>query len=163
MSAQTSYGFKTVSAVAGGIYDLSVYVIDAFANEEDTGVMQFGVGVVAGTDPGKTIALPTSDSTADDFRGVTVNGLTTEHDLAGMTYIRNTASIGVMNRGRVWVRVPENTEVAIGDSAYVVTDEDNAGYFTNEEGGIAVNARFIGPVNTTAWIAPIELYPIVVA
>ncbi|MCD8295878.1 MAG: hypothetical protein LUE27_11660 [Clostridia bacterium] len=159
MSAQTTYGFRPIPAVAGGIVDLSVYRIDAFANEEDTGVMRFGMAVVAGSEPGKTITLPTSESTDNDFLGATVNNLTTEHDLAGMTYIRNGKAIGVMRYGRIWVRVPEDTEVAFGDTLCFIKDGDNAGYFTNDtDEGTAINGRFIGSANTTAWIAPAEIY-----
>ncbi len=159
MSAQTSYGFNTVSGIAGGLVDLNDYTIDAFANEEESGVLKYGEAVVAGTVPGKTIALPTSDSTDSDFLGVTVNGLTTEHDLEGRPYIRKTASVGVLAEGRIWVRVPEDTEIAYGDTVCFIKDGDNAGYFTNDSSsGTAIKGRFIGTVDTTAWIAPAEIY-----
>jgi len=49
MSAQTRYGYSSPIGAAGGIVDLAPYAIDAFLNEEDTGKMQFGMGVVTGS------------------------------------------------------------------------------------------------------------------
>ena len=58
MSAQTRYGFATPIGAPGGIVDLSPHVIDTFLNEEASGVLKFGLGVVQGSKPGVNIARP---------------------------------------------------------------------------------------------------------
>ncbi len=158
MSAQTSYNHRTQVAVAGGIVDLAPYAIDAFINEAENGKMKFGVGVVAGTTPGRNFNYPTSDSTEDDFLGVTVNGRTTEWNLEGDILIRESVSLGVMAYGRIFCRVAADTDVAFNDKCYLITDGDEAGYFTNDEGAGAFEVgRFLGPCDPTLQIAPVEL------
>lgn len=159
MSAQTTYNYSTPIGAAGGIVDLAPYAIDTFLNEEATGTMLFGIGVVQGSTPGTNIAVPTSDATADVFEGITTNNRTTSYDLEGELYIRNGASVGVMRYGRIYGRVAEDVEPAYGDAVYVITDGDEAGYLTNDSGsGIAIKARFLGTVDTNAQVAPIELF-----
>lgn len=58
MSAQTKYGYSTPIGAAGGIVDVAPHQIDTFLNEEENGVLKFGVGVVQGSKPGVNIALP---------------------------------------------------------------------------------------------------------
>ena len=83
MSAQNRYGYSTPIGSAGGIVDLAPYAIDTFLNEEENGVMKFGLGVVKGSNPGVNIALPTEAATAGDFEGITTNNRTTEYDMDG--------------------------------------------------------------------------------
>lgn len=157
MSAQTTYNFDTQRGIAGGIYDLSPYAIDTFLNEEATGTMKFGVGVVAGTTAGKQIKLPVSASTA--IEGVTNNNLTTEYDLDGALHIRKDDAIGVMRYGRIWVRVADNVSPAYGDATYVLKTGTQAGFFTNvSTNNLAVKGRFLGGVDPVARIAVVELF-----
>lgn len=65
MGVQKTYGYATSKGVAGGIYDMFHYPVDSRFNEEATGKLHFGVGVVTGKVPGSGVALPTSASTAD--------------------------------------------------------------------------------------------------
>lgn len=159
MSAQTTYSYFSQIGAAGGIIDLAPYAIDTFINEEDNGVMAFGVGVVPGSDPGVTILLPTSDSTAEDFQGITNNNRTTEYDVYGEMAIRNGVSIGIMRYGRIYGRVAADNTPAFGDAVYMITSGDEAGYFTSDStAGVAIKARFLGTVDANAQIAPIELF-----
>lgn len=96
MSVQTRYGYSSPIGAAGGIVDLAPYAIDAFLNEEDTGKMQFGMGVVTGSKKGTGIKLPVKASTAANFEGVTTNRRTTEYDVEGDLKLRKAATIGVM-------------------------------------------------------------------
>ena len=64
MGVQKTYGYATSKGVAGGIYDMFHYPVDSRFNEEATGKLHFGVGVVTGKVPGSSVALPTSASTA---------------------------------------------------------------------------------------------------
>lgn len=165
MSAQLKYGFSTVIGAAGGIVDIAPYAIDTFQNEENTGKMVFGVGVVKGSVPGDKVALPTSAATAAKFEGIVTNDRTTEYDLEGELSLRKGASVGVMRYGRVYARVAEDVAPAYGDAAYLITSGDEAGYFTNAAAGndddfttIAVKGRFLGKVDTSAQVAEVELF-----
>lgn len=81
MGVQKTYGYATSKGVAGGIYDMFHYPVDSRFNEEATGKLHFGVGVVTGKVPGSSVALPTSASTADNFEGVVINGFDRQQDL----------------------------------------------------------------------------------
>ena len=157
--AQMRYGFTTPKGGAGGILDLAPYEINTFLNEENTGVMKHGVGVVVGSVPGTNVKLPAAGAKATDFLGVVVNNRTTERDLEGGIHIKNGAALGVMRYGRVLVRLAADVEPAFGDAVYLITSGDNAGCFTNDaDGNVAIKAKFVGGVDTAAAVAPIELY-----
>lgn len=160
MSAQTRYGYSSPIGSAGGIVDLAPYAIDTFLNEEDNGKVKFGMGVVTGTKKGINVKLPVKASTAANFEGVTVNRRTTESDMEGEVSLRKSASIGVMRYGRIYVRVAKTAKPGYGDPVYLITDGDEAGCFTNASGdtAIAVKARFLGGVDSSAQIAAVELF-----
>ena len=160
MSAQTSYGYFTPASGAGGILDLAPYAIDSFLNEEENGTLKAGMGVVQGSQPGRTVALPTEDATdASAFEGIVSNGRTTQYDLEGELSILKGKSVGVMRWGRIYGRVAEDVEVEYGDAVYLVVSGDEAGYFTNsEDDGLAVKGRFLSGVDLNSRIAAIELY-----
>ena len=159
MSAQNKYGYRTPLGTAGGIADLAPYAVDTFINEEESGAMKFGAGVVRGSTPGKNIALPSADSEPADFEGIAVNSRTAEYDTDGRLRILKGASIGVMRYGRIYGLVAAGAEPEYGEPAYLITDGDEAGYFTsNEADGIAVKARFLGRTDSSANIAVIELF-----
>ena len=170
MSAQTRYGYSTPIGSAGGIVDLAPYAVDTFLNEEESGVMKFGYGVVQGSKPGVNIAMPTEAPAAGDFEGITSNNGTTEYDLDGVLAVRKGASIGVMRYGRIYARVIDGVETAYGDPVYLITSGEFAGMFTNsatatgqeEEADpadtVAVKGRFLGGVDTNAQIAVVELF-----
>lgn len=159
MSAQTKYGYSTPIGAAGGIVDVAPHQIDTFLNEEENGTLKFGMGVVQGSKPGQNIALPASGATAATFEGVTTNNRTTEYDLDGKLFVRKGSAVGVMRYGKIYVRVADSVEPAYGDAVYLIVDGDDAGCFTNDEGSnVAIKARFVGGVDVSAQIAPIELF-----
>lgn len=168
MSAQTVYKYSTPIGMAGGIVDLAPYAIDTFLNEEDNGVMLFGIGVVKGTKAGTEIAKPASGATAADFEGITVNNLTTEYDMDGKVRILKASAVGVMRYGRIYARVMTGITPAYGDPLYIVVTGDEAGYFSNEAAttgtnnatytSVAVKGRFLGTVDTSNGIAQVELF-----
>lgn len=160
MSAQTRYGFSTPMGAAGGIVDLAPYAIDTFLNEEDNGKMQFGMGVIQGTTPGSHVKKPVAGTTAAKFEGITTNNRTTEYDMEGKLAVRKGAAMGVMRYGRIYGRVAKDVKPAYGEAVYLVISGDEAGYFTNVAGesAIAVKARFLSGVDSTAQIAMIELF-----
>ena len=168
MSAQTRYGYSSPIGAADGIVDLAPYAIDAFLTEEDTGKMQFGMGVVTGSKKGTGIKLPVKASTAANFEGVTTNRRTTEYDVEGDLKLRKAATIGVMRYGRIYVRVAAGVKPGYGDSLYLITEGEEAGCFTNaaastesgsaDKATIAIKGRFLGGVDTSAQIAAVELF-----
>ena len=157
--AQRRYGFSTPMGGAGGIVDLATYEINTFINEEETGVMKHGVGVVAGSIPGSNVKLPAAGAKATDFLGVVVNNRTTELDLEGGLHVKKGAALGVMRWGKVYVRLAAGVEPAFGEAVYLIAGGENAGCFTNSaDGNVAVKAKFVGGVDSTGAVAPIELY-----
>jgi hypothetical protein len=160
MSAQTRYGFSAPTGSAGGIVDLAAHVINTFLNEEESGAMKFGVGVVQGSKPGINVALPTAEAKAEQFEGITTNNRTTEYDLEGNIFVHQGKPVGVMRYGKIYGRVAAGIEPEYGDSVYLVTDGDEAGFFTNTEGDstVAIKARFLSGVDTSAQVAVIELF-----
>lgn len=168
MSAQTRYGYSMPIGAAGGIVDIAPDSIVSRLNEEETGDMKFGVGVVQGTKPGTNVALPTNTDTAAKFEGITVNNHHTEHDLEGVLHIRNGAAIGVMTYGKVYARVADGIMPAYGENVYLIAGGSEAGYFTNKAASaasdsadaatIAIKGRFLGGVDGTTKVAAVELF-----
>lgn len=157
MSAQTSYGYRTGKGIAGGIYDMHHYPVDSRFNEEENGKLRFGVGVVPGTIPGSNVKLPTDESTAAEFEGVVLNGFDRQQDMEGKLFILNNQNVGVMRRGRVWVRLSASASPTYGDEVHLLTSGDDVGCF-DTEGGVTIPGRFIGSASNG--VAPVELYGI---
>lgn len=165
---QNAYKFGTPVGIAGGIVDIAPYAIDTFKNEENNGNMEFGLGVVKGTSAGVQVKKPVAASTAAAFEGITVNNLSTELDMDGKVRILKAAPIGVMRYGRIYARVMDDITPAYGDALYLVVTGDQAGYFSNAAAtlgtndatytSIAVKGRFLGTVDATNRIAPVELF-----
>lgn len=165
MSAQNHYGFAAPVGIAGGLVDVTPYVIDSKINEENNGVMKFGFGVVRGTNAKTGIKLPVSASTASLFEGVTTNNRSTELDLDGNLRVLQSAAVGVLKYGRIYARVMTSISPAYGDALYLVTSGTDVGKFTNAAAGgsdnyttVAVKGRFLGGVDATTGVAPVELY-----
>lgn len=168
MSAQTKYSYATPIGAAGGIVDLAPYAIDSFLNEEDNGILKFGLGVVQGSKSGINVALPKKTSTANSFEGIAVNNRTTEYDTDGKLTVRKGASVGIMRYGRIYGRIAAGIKPKYGDSLYLIAEGDEAGYFTNaaastasdstDPATIALKGRFLSGVDTNAQIAMIELF-----
>ena len=155
--AQLSYGFATPVGNAGGLYDVSNYVMNSRINgEEADGSLKFGMGCVQGDIPGQTIAKPTAASTLAKFEGIVMNGGITEMDKSGKAVICSNATVNVLRSGRAWVRIGADQEPKYGDPVHLLNSGEEAGCFATA-GGIAVNAMFIGSKGTGN-VAPIELY-----
>ena len=159
MAVQTAYNWTTGKGIAGGLVDLTPHAIDSFINEEETGVLKPGIGVMTGTTAGKQIKKFTGSGT---FEGVVNNNRSTEYDLDGHIRMHKGAGVGVVRWGRVYVRVAANVQIAYNDPLYVVKTGNETGFFTNTAGesgsetATAVNGRFLGPVENG--IAPVELF-----
>lgn len=150
--AQLEYGYNTPGGVPGLIFDIAPYEINSLLIEEETeGKIKFGMGVVAGEVPGKTIKAVSS---ADDtFEGVVVTNVH-ELDMKGKVVLEKGTACSVMRYGRVWVRVPDDAEITVNNKVFLIATGDNAGLFTNTE-GIEIPGKFIGAAENG--IAPIVL------
>lgn len=157
MAAQTTYGYSTPKGVPGGLYDISQHEVNTRMNEEEDGKMGFGVGVVHGTSKGYTVKLPIAASTAGQFEGVTIYGVTVEHDMTGKVVVRKDTTVGVVRTGKVWVKVAAGVEPDYNEKLYMIKDGAEAGYFTNVSGAnaIEIKGKFIGKADNG--IAPVLL------
>ena len=156
--AQLTYSYATPVAVAGGIADISDYVIESRANEASDGALYYGMGVVVGTTAGKTVALPSAST--DAFEGVVVNGFTTEQSMAGVVTIPNKATVGCMTHGKIWVRVAKSQTVTYNSTAYLYYSGTGAiGCFgASSSNGIPVGTFKSAVTTTTAYdLALVEL------
>ena len=131
----SDYGFRLDTAQAGQKVGLDFDHVESFAAE---GAVPFGVGVVAGTDAAKQVAVASADT--ETFMGVSVFTHRQEQGIdqgasmgaqysTGAEY-RDKDTVNVLRRGRVWVEV--TAEVDAGDDAYVdVTSDGEEGKFTD--------------------------------
>ena len=98
-----------------------------------------------GTEPGKDIALPATDATADKFEGVVMYSANVEMDDDGAVLLRKNQIVDVCQSGKLWVQLVDSVEPAYGQPVYLVTTGTDAGKFTPTKGtNLAVKARFIG-------------------
>jgi hypothetical protein len=156
--SQTNYSFKQQAAVPGGLCDTAPHSIVTRANEEAAlDAMKFGIGVVKGSNPGRDVELPTSSSTVNEFEGVVVTGVK-QMDFNGNVVFGKGDTLGILQWGKVWVKLAGDLTVNYGDQLYLINIGADAGLFSNEEdNGFAVNGKFIGGVESGD-IAPVELY-----
>lgn len=159
MGVQTTYGYSPSRGLAGGLYDMSPRAVNSRIAEEQ---IVFGIGLMPGTAPGRNVVKPSSGASAADFEGIALNGGTQEMDMDGVLNVKAGTSVSVLRYGRAWVRVEPEQEVEYGDDLYLITDGENAGYFTNSESSgtkVALAGRFIGANGEDGGgIAPVELY-----
>ena len=154
---QTTYGFNTPIGQAGGLYDLSPVEIDAFLNEAADGDLKFGMGVVKGTNAGKSVKLPASGAAAADFEGIVTNRRTTENAIDGGPVLKNKCTVGVLRYGRIYGLLAEGANPTYGGTPYLVVSGDDAGCFTDaSSGNVAVKGRFLG--GASDGIVAIELF-----
>ena len=66
MAVQMNYG-EPSRGMPGGLYDRAEYEAVTRRNSAEDEALCFGYGVVQGAEPGKDIALPATDVTADKF------------------------------------------------------------------------------------------------
>jgi hypothetical protein len=158
MAVQTSYGFGFPKGVPGGLFDLSAHEVLTRQTEGDG--ISFGAGVVAGTNKGTDVTLPTSTAKASDFEGVAVhNSVMVEMDMEGNVKIGNKKTVGCLNYGKIWVKTGKDAAPAYKEQVYLITDGDEAGLFTTSADSstkVALNAVFLG--ETDDGIANAEFY-----
>lgn len=158
MATQLDYGYSMSKGVPGGKYDLSLDEVITRTNEEEDGVLKFGMVVMVGTTPGTTVKVPVDGVTLGKIEGIVLHAENTEQDRKGHVVVANNASVGIMRYGKIWARVAENVTPVYGDSLYVVVSGDDAGVLSNEEGigNVKLGGYFIGEAEKEG-IAPVLL------
>lgn len=142
MAAQMNYNFSTPKGVVGGKYDLAFDEVVTRSNENENGVMKFGLAVAQGTNVGHGVIVPVTGTTADKIEGITLC-TPTEQDTDGNVVIKKNATLGIMKHGNVWGRLANGVTPVYGNTAYVVVSGDDAGAFTTETSGtIDIGAKF---------------------
>lgn len=137
MAAQLNYDYGTAKGVPGGKFDIAYDEVVTRKNEEENGVLKYGMAAMAGTSAGVTVKVPATGATLAQFEGVVLAAANTEQDMDGVVLVKKGTSVGVMKKGKVWGRTAEGCEATYGASALVVVDGDEAGSFTNKTAAYA--------------------------
>jgi len=122
--AQLSYDFNIKQAVQGMLADSTPNVVDSYAAE---GNIDFGLALVYGTDAAKQVKIPVASAA---FVGASVYDMVHEQDDAGNAYYRDTQTVSVLRRGRIYV--PTTVAVAAGEAAYFIHTGGDEGKFRND-------------------------------
>lgn len=162
MAVQTSYNFGFSKGVAGGLYDLSDHEV---ATRQAEGSTSFGIGVVAGTNRGIDVTVPTAESSSADFEGVIVhNSVMAEMDMDNRLEIGDKRTVGCLQHGKIWVKKGSKAVPAYKGKVFLITDGEEAGLFTSSDDTatkMELNAYFLG--TTDEGIANAVFYPAVPA
>lgn len=101
MAVQMNYG-EPSRGMPGGLYDRAEYEAVTRRNSAEDKALCFGYGVVQGAEPGKDIALPATDATADKFEGVVMYSANVEMDDDGAVLLRKNQIVDVCQSGKLW-------------------------------------------------------------
>lgn len=124
---------------------------NSFAAE---GVVGFGLALVSGTDPVNQVKIPTASGQV--FMGISIASLTTVQDATGNGGYKDTATVSVLRRGRIWVAV--TGAVTANLPAYFVYSGADAGKFSNSNTGAQIVPTGVWRTSTTgAGIALLEI------
>ena len=142
MAAQLDYGYSTPKGVAGGKVNLFHDEVITRMNEEENGVLKFGMAVMVGSKAGHTCKVA-KGATAEQIEGIALCNPTTEFDMNGNVVVKKGASIGVMKTGAIWARLATDVTPTYGAKAYVVVSGNDAGTFTTTaSGNVDIGAKF---------------------
>lgn len=143
MAAQLNYNYSTPKGVPGGKFDLAFDEVVTRKNENEDGIMKYGLAVAIGTDAGHGIKVPVAGTTADKIEGVTVALPNTEHDTNGKVIVKKNSSLSIMKKGNIWGRLATGATPTYGAKAYVVVTGNDAGMFTHDKGtNVDIGATF---------------------
>lgn len=160
MAAQTNYNYSTPKGVPGGKYDIAFDEVVSRNNENDDGVMKYGMAVAQGSSAGKTVKVPVEGTTAAQIEGVAIALPNTEQDMEGNVVVKKNRTLSVMKSGNIWGRLADNTAPAAGANAYVNVKGEHAGEFTATAADgttVDIGAKFGNASDLTTGIAVIVL------
>ena len=138
MAAQLNYTYSTPKGTPGQKVDISFDEVVTRMNQEQDGVLRYGMAAQIGDDPGTSVKVPVSGATAADIEGVVLRAANTEQDMQGHVVVRNAVSVGIMTHGKIWGRTADGAEPAYGKTAYVIVDGEYAGTFTDKSAAYSV-------------------------
>lgn len=160
-AVQMNYG-EPKAGLPGGLVDRAAYSAVTRCNEQNSGAMFFGYGVVRGSEPGKNVKIPDNTATADKFEGVVMYSANVEMNIDGDVYLEKGRALDILQSGKVYVQVADDVEPIYGDSVYLIVEGDESGKFTNTSGSspktVQIKAKFLGTVDDG--IAPAQFYDI---
>jgi hypothetical protein len=143
MAAQTNYSYSTPKGVPGGKYDIAFDEVVTRKNENEDGVMKYGMAVAIGSDKGKSVKVPVDGTTAEQIEGIAIALPNTEQDAEGNVIVKKNRSLSIMKKGNIWGRLATGATATYGTKAYVVISGDDAGTFTDTEGSnLDIGATF---------------------
>ena len=113
--SQTAYSVNQGVALEGGLYDIGDNDILSYLVQDSGGIL-FGKGVAQGTADDQAKLPAAAADVTDKFLGISqaVQGI--EADSSGVVKYVQKAAMGVVRKGRVWVKVEE--AVAPHDPVY---------------------------------------------
>lgn len=129
--SQTSYDRNYDAAFAGMKADARY---DEVISRQAEGAIDFGRGVVRGTDGEKQCKIPAS--TSDVFLGLALHRHV--QPSGGVARYEDKTTVDVMRKGQAWVKIA-NVAVSAGDEAYLETGTTSAGVFTNATSGTTLS------------------------
>lgn len=143
MAAQLDYGYSTPKGVPGGKYDIAFDEVVTRSNENEDGVMKYGLAVATGTKAGSTVKVPTAETTKEQIEGIAIALPNTEQDMAGNVIVKKNRPLSIMKKGNIWGRLATGITPSYGEKAYVAVSGDDAGTFTTaSEGNLDIGAVF---------------------
>ena len=156
--AQLNYSYDTPKGVAGGLADISFSTVASRANEENDGVLKFGMAVKRGTTAGTQVKKPAEGTTAADIEGIVVRHANTEEDMNGAAVVKKGATVSVLKHGAIWARLADETAPTPGAKAYVIPSGTGAGTFTaTATDNLDIGATFGGEADLTEGIAIVNV------
>ena len=138
MAAQTDYSYSTPKGVAGGKFDIAYDEVITRKNEEEDGVLKYGMAAMTGSARGTGVKVPAAGSDRAAIEGIVLRAANTEQDMKGMVVVRKGASVGIVRKGHVWGRISSECVPVYGKTAYVVADGEDAGCFTDQSAAYSV-------------------------
>lgn len=143
MAAQLNYNYSTPKGVPGGKFDIAFDEVVTRNNENEDGVMKYGMAVATGTKAGVTVKVPTAETTKEQIEGIAIALPNTEQDMKGNVIVKKNRSLSIMKKGNIWGRLATGITPTCGAKAYVVISGDDAGSFTTaSEGTLDIGAEF---------------------
>lgn len=141
MAAQLDYGYSTPKGVAGGKFDIAYDEVVTRKNEEEDGVLKYGMAAMIGTAKGTSVKIPTTGATKAKIEGIVLRAANTEQDMKGKVVVRKNASVGILRKGHVWGRISQECNPEYKNTAYVVVDGNDAGCFTDQSAAYSVYVK----------------------
>lgn len=113
--SQTSYNIEQSEAFAGLKVDSRFDTVESHLCE---GAIDFGLGVVAGTDPVRQVKVPAADT--DVLRGISIHRHVEKALGTGVAQYKDKETADVLRKGVVWMVVePTVASLAVDDDAYI--------------------------------------------